>query len=119
VSLSFYTDTHIAKQIAVQLRNKGVQIIRCEEVGLAEADDDEHLKYAVDHQLCIITKDDDFLRLHATYLSEGREHCGIFYSRQRDNPTIGEIVKACLEYYDLIESDAGDEEDLYNTIIFI
>jgi hypothetical protein len=34
--IKFYTDTHIAKAVAVQLRQKGVDIVRCEEVGMAE-----------------------------------------------------------------------------------
>jgi predicted nuclease of predicted toxin-antitoxin system len=58
--LKFYTDTHIAKAIAVQLRNRGVEVVRCEEVGLAEARDTVHLEYATNHGLAVVTHDDDF-----------------------------------------------------------
>jgi hypothetical protein len=34
MSLEFYTDTHITKQVAVQLRKRGVDVVLCEEVGL-------------------------------------------------------------------------------------
>lgn len=38
MGIRFYTDTHIAKQVAVQLQAKGIDAIRCEDVGMAEAD---------------------------------------------------------------------------------
>ncbi len=107
MSLRFYTDTHIPKQVAIQLRNKGIDVIRCEDVQLAEVDDETHLNYAINNQLCIITKDDDFLSLHAKLITTQRSHHGIFFCRKRDNPAIGEIVATCVEYYDLIESEAG------------
>jgi hypothetical protein len=31
--IKFYTDTHIAKVITLQLRRRGVDILHCEEVG--------------------------------------------------------------------------------------
>jgi predicted nuclease of predicted toxin-antitoxin system len=40
--MKLYADTHIPKQVAIQLRQKGVDIVRCEDIGLAEADDNEH-----------------------------------------------------------------------------
>jgi hypothetical protein len=44
--LKFYADTHIDKDVAIQLRKKGVDVVRCEDVGMAEADDEAHLDYA-------------------------------------------------------------------------
>jgi len=35
MTLQLYTDTHIAKAIAEQLRAHGVDVVRCEEVGMA------------------------------------------------------------------------------------
>ncbi len=119
MSLRFYTDTHIPKQVAIQLRAKDIEVIRCEEVGLAEADDEVHFQYAIDNELCLITKDDDFLRLHAIHVESNKRHDGIFFSRKRESPAIGEIVKSCTEYYDLIEAEAGSKSDLFNAIIFI
>ena len=117
--MRFYTDTHIPKQVAIQLRNKDIDVIRCEEVGLAEVDDETHLEYAITNKLCIITKDDDFLSLHANILKTDRIHHGIFFSSKRDNPAIGEIITACLGYFELIELGAGTVEDLQNKVIFI
>ena len=120
MSLRFYTDTHIAKQVAIQLRERGIDVVRCEEVGMADADDDEHLEYAVQHGLTVITKDNDFLRLHAQWMAAGQEHAGIFFSSKRAIPAIGEIVVVCSMYYELIKEGAGTaEDDVHNQTIFI
>ncbi len=60
MSLRFYTDTHIAKQIAIQLRQHGIDVIRCEEVNMAEAEDEQHLLYATQEGLILITFDKGF-----------------------------------------------------------
>jgi hypothetical protein len=38
--IKFYADTHIAKAVAVQLRLRGVDIVRCEEVDMTQVDDE-------------------------------------------------------------------------------
>jgi len=119
MSISFYTDTHIAKQVAIQLRRRGIEVIRCEEIGMAEAADPDHLRYAAQHGLSLITKDEDFLILHHQWLKSGQNHAGIFYCPIRFNPAIGKIVTACADYHALIDSGAGTLEDIRNRIVFI
>lgn len=112
--LQFYTDTHIDKQVAVQLRQKGIDVVRCEEVGLAEVDDETHLKYAAEHQLALITKDEGFRLRHFDWLAAGNDHWGIFFCGDRHVAAIGKIVKACYAFAELIESEAGTLEDIQN-----
>ena len=120
MSVKFYTDTHIPKQVAVQLRKQGIDVVRCEDVGMAEADDEELLEYAVEHESAVITKDDDFLRLHTEWLRQGQTHFGIFYCPLRDRPAIGIIVITCSEYHDLIAGAAGTiDDDIKNQVIYI
>lgn len=114
--LRFYTDTHIDKQVAVQLRQKGVDVVRCEEVGLAEVDDETHLEYAAQHQLSLITKDEGFRLRHFNWLAEGKAHAGIFFCGDRHVATIGKIVRACLAYTQLIEEEVGTLEDIHNEV---
>ena len=45
MNVKFYTDAHIPKQVASQLRLRGIAVIRCEEIGLAEADDMEAINH--------------------------------------------------------------------------
>jgi predicted nuclease of predicted toxin-antitoxin system len=112
--LKFYTDTHIDKQVAIQLRAKGVDVVRCEEVNLAEADDETHLEYAAQHQLALITKDVGFRSSHFRWLSQGKIHQGIFFCADRHSAAIGKIVSACYTYAQLIEEGAGTLDDVQN-----
>ncbi len=43
MTLKFYTDTHVAKVVAVQLRPRGIEVIRCEDVGMARSGDFDYL----------------------------------------------------------------------------
>jgi predicted nuclease of predicted toxin-antitoxin system len=119
MSLKFFTDTHIAKQIAVQLDALGIDIVRCQDLGLEDASDQELLEYAVTHERAMLTKDDDFLTMHSNWQNTGRDHFGIFYCPYRDRSVIGLIVKVCKEYHDLIESGAGEEADIKNEVVYI
>jgi len=112
--IRFYTDTHIAKQVAIQLREKGIDVVRCEDVGLETADDETHLKYAADNGLALITKDIGFLNRHFRWISESKSHSGIFYCKDRQEAAIGKIVKTCEFYVELLNQEAGDLEDIQN-----
>jgi hypothetical protein len=120
--LRFYTDTHIAKAVADQLRARGVDVVRCEEVGRADARDVEHLEYATEQGRVVVTHDDDFLRLNREWQATGKSHAGIIYClpHLQGGPYVGTIIKACLDYYDLITGGAGTiEDDIVNQIIFV
>ena len=112
--MKFYTDTHIDKQIAIQLRQKDVDVIRCEEVGLAEADDEAHLQYAALNPLSLITKDAGFRLRHFNWLSQGKDHFGIFFCSDRHIAAIGKIVNACYAFSQLVEEGAGTLDDIKN-----
>jgi hypothetical protein len=119
MSLKFFTDTHIPKQVAIQLNALGIDVLRCQDCGLEDASDDKLLVYAVSHERAILTKDDDFLTLHSQWQGDGREHFGIFYCPYRDKASIGLIVKICAEYHELIESGAGTDNDIKNEVMYI
>ena len=112
--LKFYTDTHIDKQIAIQLRQKGINVVRCEEVGMAEADDEAHLEYAAHNGLSLITKDAGFRTRHFYWLSQSKNHYGIFFCADRHTAAISKIVNVCSVYAQLIEEGAGSLDDIRN-----
>lgn len=60
MAIHFYCDAHIPKQVAEQLRKHDIHVVRCQDVGLDDATDEQHLHYAAQNNLAIITKDDDF-----------------------------------------------------------
>jgi predicted nuclease of predicted toxin-antitoxin system len=120
--LKFYTDNHIAKAVAVQLRKRGIDAIRCEEVNMANASDLAHLEYAAKEKRILITNDDDFLKLDQNWRIEGKNHAGIMFclSHIQGKNMVGRIIQECLELHELIAGGAGTiEEDIENQIIYI
>lgn len=119
-TMKFYTDTHIPKAAALQLRNRGIEVARCEEVGLAEADDTEHLEYATAQGCTLVSHDLDFLELHAAWSHQGLKHCGTVLFHRQFQGNIGKIVTELSDWHALITSGAGTvEADVYNKLIEI
>jgi hypothetical protein len=108
--MKLYADTHIPKQVAIQLRQKGVDIVRCEEIGLAEADDNEHWAYAQKEERCILSHDDDFLVLASQAWKNEETFFGLIYGASHLQGNIGAIVKYCL---------AHENDDLTNQVLYI
>jgi hypothetical protein len=119
--LKFYTDTHISRQVAVQLRQRGIDVVRCEEVDMAEAADEEHLEYSAETGRAIISADQDFLRLHQRWGRENRNHSGIFFclSHLQGPDGIGRIVEECTFYYQAVRAGAANIDEIENSVIYI
>ena len=116
-TLKFYMDTHISKQVTIQLRQQGIDAIRCEEVGLSEADDETHLEYAANHQRILVTKDRGFRDRHFRWIAESKDHYGIFFFKGGHEASIGQIVNFCRENAELVEGGAGTADDFKNLFI--
>lgn len=115
--MKFYTDTHIPKAVAVQLKARNIDILRCEDVNMGEADDEEHLEYATAQGRTLISRDRDFWEHHAEWLSQGLHHCGIVLFSNRLQGDIGKLVKELFDLYQMIEGGAGTlENDVYNQV---
>jgi hypothetical protein len=122
--LKLYADSHIPKAVTNQLRAKGVDIVRCQEVGMTDAKDQSHLEYAVREGRAVVTGDKDFLRLHAEWQAAGRKHEGIFYVqpavRHLGKGAIGVMVRALAFYHEAVTGGAAMvEEDIYNQVRYI
>ncbi len=118
----FYTDRHIPKAVTSQLQKRGVDIVRCEDVGLSNADDFTHLEYATAEGRVVVSHDTDFVRLHHEWQSEGKKHAGILFclSHLQGEAGIGTIVSEVMMYHELIAGGAGSvESDLVNKLIFV
>ncbi|MDQ7024404.1 MAG: DUF5615 family PIN-like protein [Anaerolineae bacterium] len=114
-------DTHIAKAISVQLRQKGVDALRLEEIADMpnNSSDKQILTYATVRGRAVLSLDDDFDVLHTEWLSQGKSHAGIFRGQSYLQGNIGIIVNNLIEYHELIVSGAGTMEDLRSQLIFI
>jgi predicted nuclease of predicted toxin-antitoxin system len=111
--MKFYTDVHIALEAVHQLQHKGVDIIHCGDVGMSDADDDQHLLYAIEQQRILVSCDEDFERLHALWQTTKRQHSGIVYFRMADQcKSISIVVREILFLWEA----ADYQTDLYNQI---
>jgi predicted nuclease of predicted toxin-antitoxin system len=117
--MKFYLDTHIDKQVAIQLRQRGIEVVRCQDVALDDASDEEHLVYATDHELTLVSKDADFLDIHFEWLQANKAHCGIFLCRDRQSAAIGKIVTVCYDYYQLVKEDVASLDEIYKQVFEI
>lgn len=115
--IKYYLDTHIAKAVAVQLRNKTIEVVRCEEVNMAEASDKAHLEYAAANGYTMVSHDIDFIILHAEWLYAERAHAGIVVFAEKFQGNIGKIVTELYTLYTLIQEGAGTlERDIHNKL---
>ena len=121
--LKFFTDEHMDKAVAIQLRQRGIDVLRCEDIGMKSATDNELLEYASQNGYALLSMDDDVTRLHAESIRENKFHGGIFYAPMalfQGQAGIGPIVRYCAEFASLIEGGAGDmEADIHNQLLFI
>ena len=81
--IRYYFDAHIPKAVAEQLRLRGVDALRCQEVDLADADDVEHLEFAAAHERTLVSHDADFRELHSLWAGQGLAHAGIIIFNRR------------------------------------
>lgn len=96
--LRFYLHTHIAKAVADSLRAQGVDVVRCQEVDLADASDAEHLAYTAREGRVMMTHDADFARLDSAWRATGKTHAGIMLvgSHLQGSQRIGELIRQLL-----------------------
>lgn len=121
-SLKYYFDAHLPTAVATQLRNKGVDVLRCQDIGLTQAGDPQHLEMATQQNRVLVTHDADFLRYHDEWQQDGKSHAGIMRLAPdlQGYPNIGRVVRVLLEYYEMIENGAGNlEDDVVNHLFYI
>src|SRR5574341_1126989 len=109
--LAVYTDSHIPLAVVAQARAKapGIRIIRCEEVELKDADDNEHWRYILTNWCLLVTADRGFLRRAAELNRQGRSHPGIIFIEPtaQGEPCIGPLVELLVFLHQAVEGGAA------------
>ncbi len=90
--IKIYTNESVPVAIAEGLKRRGIDARSCRDVGNYGLPDEQQFDYACQNGLVIFTHDDDFLKLNAEYMAQGREHPGLIYAHQRDY-SIGECIR--------------------------
>lgn len=106
--MRFLLDVHVHGAITQGLRLRGVEVMTCQEAGLARAKDIEIVQYAFRENWVIFSQDSDFLRICSTTFP----HRGLVYTHKQ-NP-INRIIQGLL----LINEVLNDAE-MENHIEFI
>jgi predicted nuclease of predicted toxin-antitoxin system len=69
--IGFYFDEHMNRAVAVALTQRGFQVVMAVDIGMEGKDDAEHLTYATEHGLVMVTFDHPFAgrtMAHSEYL---------------------------------------------------
>lgn len=106
--LKFYTDEHIDPQIVTQLSKRGIDVVRCQDVGMIHASDEAHLIYATEHERIVLTCDQDFPRLHDAWHLAGKQHGGIAFMTQDLCNNIGLAVRVLSFWHEAVAIGAAN-----------
>lgn len=92
-SIQLYLDHHIKHQLAVDLRDRGIDVLLSQEAGNEEATDEAQLEFAAAQGRVLITFNiGDFAKLHQMWIASAREHSGIVVSRQLGAKQYGTLL---------------------------
>lgn len=88
--ISFYFDEMMPRKVADQLVERGYEVIMAVDVDMVGKDDlQEHLVYASEHQLVLVTFDRPF----STRVMAQTEHHGLICWTGRQNDFGGQVVQ--------------------------
>jgi predicted nuclease of predicted toxin-antitoxin system len=102
----FYFDEHMNRAVADGLTRLGYTVVMAVDVGMEDKDDDsEHLPYATEHNLVLVTFDHPF----ASRTMERSDHAGLICLAYSIRENIGRQVEVLSEFAELYdpERDAG------------
>lgn len=71
--ISFYFDEMMKEDVAKALVENGVAVVMAKNIGMVQKKDEEHLLYAHEHQLVLVTLDRKFAGL----TSKRQDHSGL------------------------------------------
>jgi len=95
IYISLLLDEDIQIALATALRKRGVDALHVQELERKGMTDFEQLIFAAHEQRCFVTYNvKDFVILHNNFVNAGREHWGIFVSKQL---AIGELLRRLLQ----------------------
>ena len=95
----FYVDEHIARAVVNGLRRRGIDVVMPGDVNRRGHSDAEQLTFATAESRVIVTKDHDYLRLHAA----GITHMGIAFVSA--DATVGGIIRGLTLLYQVLEAE--------------
>jgi predicted nuclease of predicted toxin-antitoxin system len=99
-TIRFHLDENCDPRIATALRRWGIDLTTTPEAGLLEAEDEQHVSFAMSEGRVIFTRDADFLRIAAS----GQKHPGIVYCHPTCH-SLGEIIRRLTLIWEIYEPE--------------
>ena len=115
VFIQLYTDEDFSPLIAQTLRRRGFVAQSAIEIGMFGRSDEEHLAYAANHSMAILTFDHvDFVQLAQQWAAAHREHAGIIISPQFGSRQVSQLLQSLSRLLDTLTAD-----ELCNQVVFL
>ena len=86
---SLLADEHIPKTVVQRLDSYGIEVLHVEDIGMKGASDPELIKYALENNYSILTRDDDFRKLG----EENQVGVILQTKRQSKKQTASDVIK--------------------------
>lgn len=96
----FYFDEMLSYEIAERLRHQGIDVLTTPEAGNIGLRDVDQLSFALDQRRVLVTRDEDYLIIHA----KGVPHAGIAYYKQEVR-SAKEIAEALILIHGVLSAE--------------
>ncbi len=101
-----YFDRHIMTRLAIDLRERGYDVLTTEEARHDTAADEQQLAFAAGQGRAILSFNiRDFAPLHQSWQKAGRGHAGIIVSRQMGRRQYGQFLQRMLRLLNHFTAD--------------
>jgi hypothetical protein len=80
--LAFYSDVHVPAAITEGLRRRGIDVLTSQQDGTRQSEDVNLFRRATQLQRVLLTQDEDFLVIAASWQDAGWEFIGVVFAPQ-------------------------------------
>ena len=92
MAVKFHLDENLEHAIARGLRRRDIDCSTTTDAELVSGSDRDQLAFAISQGRVLITRDSDFVALHAAMFAGGEEHAGIVYFVNSSSKHFGTLV---------------------------
>ena len=113
MSVAFYMDEHVPKAITRGLRLRGVDVLRVQDDGFSQTDDELILDRAERLGRIVFTRDEDFLEIATARQISSVPFAGVIYAHQ-----LGPSIRQCIDDLEAA-AKASTPEEWLNAVNFL
>ncbi len=112
----YFDDDSRRRAVYEELRRGGLECHVSREEGIEGSPDEVHLAFAAARGWTVVTRNEsDFLRLHASWMAEGKQHAGIVIIHQWRHFSVGQELRGLAR----LLGHHTDPASLVNTVEYL